>query len=253
MLRLPAPGGNTFSSEPRRPRSEWWLTATEHMFSVLYMRSASDDLTARARIRDAAIHAFAREGFDGASMRVIAKDAGVSAALIVHHFGDKAALRAACDEYVVAVFIDDRHDLIAAPTADRIRAALADVERYGPYVDYLARMLADSSPAADRLFDAIVGLTRQVLDEQREAGLLVEMSDPEMTTLLMVMLGLAPVVMRAQISRALGQDQLSPSGMLRSTLPTLELLTHGIYATPAFLDGARQAIQAQESPDGGEE
>lgn len=217
------------------------------------MRSASEDLTARARIRDAAIRAFARDGFDATSMRTIAADAGVSAALIVHHFGDKNALRAACDEYVVAVFIDDKLDLIEAPTADRIRAALNDVERYGPYVDYLARMLADSSPAADRLFDEIVRLTRQVLDDQRRAGLLVEMSDPEMTVMLMVMLGLAPVMMRAQVARSLGQDQLSPAGMLRSTLPTLELLTHGIYATPAFLEGARQAIASQQPTEGGPE
>ncbi|QMU96864.1 TetR/AcrR family transcriptional regulator [Microbacterium esteraromaticum] len=206
------------------------------------MRSASDDLTARARIREAAIRAFARDGFDATSMRAIAKDAGVSAALIVHHFGDKSSLRAACDDYVLAAFLDDKHELIEAPTADRIRAALNDVERYGPYVDYLGRMLSDSSPAADRLFDEIIEVTRSVLDEQRAAGLLVEMSDPEMTTLLVAMMGLAPVMMRTQIGRVLGQDQLSPAGMLRTTLPTLELLTHGIYSSTAFLDGARQAV-----------
>ncbi|WP_309127278.1 TetR family transcriptional regulator [Microbacterium sp.] len=219
------------------------------------MRSASDDLTARARIRDAAIRAFAEHGFDATSLRTIAADAGVSAALIVHHFGDKNALRAACDDYVVAVFIDDKHELIEAPTADRIRAALNDVERYGPYVDYLGRMLAESSPAADRLFDSIVQLTRDVLEEQRNAGLLVEMSDPEMTVMLMVMLGLAPVMMRTQVSRSLGHDQLSTAGMLRSTLPTLELLTHGIYSSSAFLDGARQAIAStqDESTEGGTE
>src|SRR5690606_5197626 len=48
------------------------LPITEHMFNMLYMRSASNDLTARARIRDAAIRAFARDGFDAASMRIIA-------------------------------------------------------------------------------------------------------------------------------------------------------------------------------------
>ncbi|WP_336644808.1 TetR family transcriptional regulator [Microbacterium sp. USHLN186] len=210
------------------------------------MRSASDDLTARARIRDAAIRAFARDGFDATSLRAIAAAAGVSAALIVHHFGDKNALRAACDDYVVAAFIDDKHELIEAPTTDRIRTALHDLERYGPYIDYLGRMLGDSSPAADRLFDEIVQVTREVLDEQRRAGLLVETSDPEMTTLLMVMLGLAPVMMRTQIGRALGGDQLSRAGMLRMTLPTLELLTHGIYRDSAFLDGAREAMASGE-------
>lgn len=215
------------------------------MFSMLYMRSASDDLTARARIRDAAVAAFARDGYDGASMRTIAKEAGVSAALIVHHFGDKNTLRAECDEYVVSVFIDEQHDLIQAPTRDRIRTALHDLDHFGPYIDYLSRMLVDGSPAADRLFDSMLASTRDVLDEQRAAGMLEPMSDPEMTTLLVTLIGLGPVVMRGQIARALGADQLSPGGLIRTTLPTLELLTHGIYSTTALLDGARAALAAE--------
>lgn len=211
---------------------------------MLYMRSVSDDLTARARIRDAAIAAFGRDGFDSVSLRTIAADAGVSAALIVHHFGDKSALRAICDDYVVSIFTDENHELIDAPTADRIRTALHDIDRYGPYLDYLARMLVDGSPAADRLFDSILVGTRSVLDEQRDAGLLEPMSDPEMTALVVALMGLAPVVMRTQITRALGQDQLSPAGLLRATLPMMELLTHGIYSTTAFLDGARAAMSA---------
>lgn len=220
----------------------------EHVFSVLYMRSVSEDLTARARIRDAAIAAFGRNGFDTVSMRTIADDAGVSAALIVHHFGDKQALRTACDDYVVNVFTDENHELIDAPATDRIRTALNDLERYGPFIDYLGRMLVDGSPAADRLFDGILAGTRTMLDDQREAGLLMPMSDHEMTTLLIVLMGLGPVVMRAQIARALGQDHLSPAGLLRATLPTMELLTHGIYATDAFLEGARAAMDATAAP-----
>lgn len=220
----------------------------EHVFSVLYMRSVSEDLTARARIRDAAIAAFGRNGFDTVSMRTIAADAGVSAALIVHHFGDKQALRTACDDYVVNVFTDENHELIDAPATDRIRTALNDLERYGPFIDYLGRMLVDGSPAADRLFDGILAGTRSMLDDQREAGLLMPMSDHEMTTLLIVLMGLGPVVMRAQIARALGQDHLSPAGLLRATLPTMELLTHGIYATDAFLEGSRAAMDATAAP-----
>lgn len=226
------------------------MTPTEHTFSMLYMRSASDDLTARARIRDTAIAAFARDGYDGASLRRIAQEAGVSPALIVHHFGDKNALRAECDDYVVSVFINEEHDLIVAPTRDRIRTALNDLGRYGPYIDYLARMLADGSAAADRLFDSFLANTRDVLDEQKAAGMLEPMSDPEMTIMLLTLMGLAPVVMRAQIARALGTDQLSTAGLLRTTLPTLELLTHGIYSTTALLDGAREALAAQADAKG---
>ena len=62
------------------------------------MRSA-DDLTAAARIRDAAIEQFGEHGF-GVGLRAIAEAAGVSAALVIHHFGSKEGLRKACDDYV---------------------------------------------------------------------------------------------------------------------------------------------------------
>ncbi|MFS0911186.1 TetR family transcriptional regulator [Microbacterium sp. 179-I 3D2 NHS] len=219
------------------------------------MRSASEDLTARARIRDTAIRAFARDGFDATSLRSIAREAEVSPALIVHHFGDKNTLRAECDAHVVSIFIDDEHVVIEAPTQDRIRAAMHDIARYGPYIDYLGRMLLDGSAAADRLFDALLAGTRAILDDQRDTGMLEPMSDPDMTTLLVTLIGLGPVIMRAQMARVLGSDQLSPAGLRRMTVPTLELLTHGIYSTTSLLDGARAALadEEQELPADGAE
>lgn len=64
------------------------------------MRSASD-LTARARIRDAALARFGTDGIAATSVRAVAADAGVSPALVVHHFGSKEGLRQACDDYVL--------------------------------------------------------------------------------------------------------------------------------------------------------
>ena len=62
---------------------------------------SAEDLTARARIRDAALALFADRGLDGTTIRDIAKAAGVSGGLIRHHFGSKDDLRAACDSYAL--------------------------------------------------------------------------------------------------------------------------------------------------------
>src|ERR1017187_2273073 len=64
---------------------------------------AFEDLTARARIREAALEHFARDGYDRATIRGIANTAGVSPGLLRHHYGSKDALREACDNYVFEI------------------------------------------------------------------------------------------------------------------------------------------------------
>ena len=46
----------------------------------------------RAAMLDAAVCRFARDGYDGASVRDIAADAGVDAALVSRYFGGKEEL-----------------------------------------------------------------------------------------------------------------------------------------------------------------
>ena len=51
------------------------------------MRSAPDDRTARAVIRDEALRLFAERGPDAVSVRQITAATGVSSGLVSHHFG----------------------------------------------------------------------------------------------------------------------------------------------------------------------
>jgi AcrR family transcriptional regulator len=55
-------------------------------------RAADGGSAARDLLVDAARRRFASDGFDRASLRAIAADAGVDASLIRHYFGDKAGL-----------------------------------------------------------------------------------------------------------------------------------------------------------------
>lgn len=69
---------------------------------------------ARGRILAAARHAFASVGFEGASTREIAKQAGVAQSLLLYHFGSKDALwRAVMDD-------------LSADLQARARAAVAE-------------------------------------------------------------------------------------------------------------------------------
>lgn len=64
------------------------------------------DLTAKARIRNAAVALFARKGPQGATLREIAEAAGVTHGLVVHHFRNKDGLRRAVQEYVTTMISD---------------------------------------------------------------------------------------------------------------------------------------------------
>lgn len=217
---------------------------------MLNMRSVSGDadLTARARIRDAAIELFGARGFERTSVRAIAEAAGVSPALVLHHFGDKQGLRAACDAHVAAAFTDDEHGLTGSPSIEAIQAAMGDLDAYGPALDYLAGMLADGDDQADAIFEALLEGTRTMLREQERAGVVRPMDDADGTALLVTVFGLAPLVLRRQMAKALGEPALTPSALARITLPTIDLLTHGLYRDDSLLLATRQALGVEQPP-----
>lgn len=211
------------------------------------MRS-DEDLTTRARIRDAAVRLFGGEGFDATSVRAVAREAEVSPALVLHHFGSKDGLRHACDRYVIDELFDRKHELAHGDVAASIGRWLADIEQFQPMIDYLARMLTSASPAADELFDALLAGTSRMLDEQIAAGVVRAPTDRAVTALYVTAQGLAPLVVRHQLTRTLGVDPLSAEGVRRATIPLLELYTHGLYADDRLLRAARDAVARTGGP-----
>ena len=97
-------------------------------------------MTATARIRDAAIEQFGQHGF-GVGLRSIAEAAGVSAALVIHHFGSKDGLRKACDDFVVEEIRSSKSETIQSSDPATWFTALAEIESYAPLVSYLVRSM----------------------------------------------------------------------------------------------------------------
>lgn len=64
------------------------------------------DLTAKARIRNAAVALFARKGASAATLREIAEAAGVTHGLVVHHFASKEGLLRAVQDHVTTMVTD---------------------------------------------------------------------------------------------------------------------------------------------------
>jgi AcrR family transcriptional regulator len=132
------------------------------------MHTADADLTAKARIRDAALLAFATHGFQ-VPLRQIAKDAGVSVALITHHYGTKEALRRVCDDYVLERYEQIKLMAVADPHA--IEGELADMSGPSVLTVYMVQCFLHPSPATTAFFDRFVDRVRAIMRASYEAGL----------------------------------------------------------------------------------
>lgn len=188
--------------------------------------AAFEDLTARARIRNVALRYFTEYGFDRATIRDIARAAGVSPGLVRHHFGSKDELRRACDAYALQAMrtYADRaltdEGLNDPATAGEARDLL------DPYQRYLARALIDQSEAAAQIFDEMVAVTERYLqriDKQRPDP---PAADLRTRAAVMVAMALGVPAFQAQISRSIGTDILSPEGDRRLVLAALDIQSH---------------------------
>lgn len=193
------------------------------------------DRTARARIRDAAITRFAADGVAGTSVRAIAEEAGVSAPLVIHHFGSKDRLRIACDEHVAAMIREQKHAAMAAgPGLDPV-AALRAYRDGPPYLRYLARTLIDGSPHVAAVVDEMVTDAVEYMAEGERAGLLQPTEDPRGRAAVMTLWSLGALVLHEHAERLLDADLTGdPTRAMAYFLPALEIMGRGIITPEAY-------------------
>jgi AcrR family transcriptional regulator len=211
------------------------------------MRSAPGerDLTARATIRNAALKLFAELGPDAVSVRQIAAAAGVSPALVLHHFGSKAGLRAAVDAHVV----DRLGDLVdgeeASETAREIAtgspASIGEIfARYfppdDPLPDYLRRQLLAADDAGTAMVRTWFEVSRQMFDQMVAAGLARESADPDVRAAFMLGADLALLLLRRPLTEALGFDPLSPDGVVRWAAEVTDITRYGVFPPEGVAD-----------------
>ncbi len=209
---------------------------------------SAEDLTARARIRDAALALFAERGMDGATIRDIAKAAGVSGGLVRHHFGSKDDLRAACDSYALDRLMQIKEQAVL----DGQLANASFMSAAHPTVlllyRYLARSLVDGSPAAAAMFDEMVELGETWLTTHNPG----QMADPRGYSAVLVAMQTGMLMMHGQLSRWLGADIFTAEGHLRLTEAMIDFFSQPLLS-PELAEQARTAVrhlQAQQPAAG---
>ncbi|BBX62894.1 TetR family transcriptional regulator [Mycobacterium saskatchewanense] len=198
------------------------------------MRSA--DLTAAARIRDAAIAQFGEQGF-GVGLRAIAEAAGVSAALVIHHFGSKEGLRKACDDYIAEEIRDTKSEALKSNDPATWFAQLAEIESYAPMMAYLVRSMQSGGELANLLWRRMIDNVEGYLDEGVRAGTIKPSRDPHARArylgitggggfLLYLQMHATPTDIRA-VLRDYARDMV---------LPALEVYTEGLMVDRTMYD-----------------
>jgi AcrR family transcriptional regulator len=205
------------------------------------MRSVPDDRTAKATIRDEALRLFAAHGPDAVSVRQIAGAAGVSPALVVHHFGTKDGLLAAVDQHVIGLF-----DTLLGEMTGEHAPSLTDPQAAGSLAEAVARQLPPDSPVpaylrrlllsggdtGRALFRRLYEVGRAALDAMAAAGMATPGLDPDVRAAFLTANDLAVFLLHDHLADIIGVDPLSTEGMARWAREVLTVYAAGLLTPP---------------------
>jgi AcrR family transcriptional regulator len=197
-----------------------------------------DDLTTRARIRDAAVLRFGRDGF-GTPLRTIAADAGVSAGLVIHHFGTKVKLREACDARILDDIKRAKRENLTTDTSGRFLEYLSTTDQYAPIFAYVVRSLQHGGPLAKAFVDHMIEDAVEYVSGGVAAGVIVPSRNERARARYLVLSSLGAGLLSITLDPP--ENPADLAAMMRhhfdaTTLPSLEVFTEGLLTTRRMLD-----------------
>lgn len=205
------------------------------------MCSASrGDLTARARIRDAAIECFGQQGF-GVSVRAIAEHAGVSAGLVIHHFGSKEKLREACDDHVIQLIRETKTETLTSHDSQTFLHQIAEVEEYAGILAYLVRALQTGGKLLQVLYERTLTDAEEYLAKGVEEGVIRPSRDPAKRARWLAGAGLGSILLLITLQEREPGEDIDFRRIMREwseemILPALETYTEGLLTERTMLD-----------------
>ncbi|MDT0331275.1 TetR/AcrR family transcriptional regulator [Nocardiopsis lambiniae] len=210
----------------------------------------STDLTARARIRDAAVVCFGDHGFK-VTVRTIAEKAEVSPGLVIHHFGSKAGLRKACDDHVFAIIHEAKMESVTSPDPMRSFRHLSHLEDFAPLMAYIIRSLQEGGPLGLSLHERMVRDVEEYLAAGEEAGNIRPSRDPRKRARFLANMISGSLLMA--LAERPGEERVDFSRFLQEwteeyMLPALELYCEGLFTDRKMLDA--YLMYVSDPPEG---
>lgn len=203
------------------------------------MRVSDRDLTAEARIRNAALEGFARDGVNATSIRDVARSANVSPGLVQHHFKTKADLERAVNEYVIQIATEAYEgfeEATAGASTEELLAAMGDFitaffRDHRDALLYVIRSAALGEEAGLGVFDAFLAIVSAQVERLAHDGTLREDVDRLWTSLHVVIFNLGTVMLEPAIDRHLSAPMRDSAQLERWNEASTRLISRGVVRT----------------------
>jgi AcrR family transcriptional regulator len=174
---------------------------------------------------------------------VIAAAAGVSPALVIHHFGSKEGLREACDERMWQILLETKASVLMGDQRAGLLGELARMDEYGPMAGYIVRSLRAGGESARRFIESYIQPSADFLAALVDRGLARPSANPEAMAKFVVMqamgLYLAYSILHPE---ATGGSDIVHGLMGDIGVPMLEIYTHGLLTDSTLLDAYTAAV-----------
>ena len=185
--------------------------------------------TTRDQLLSIATEMFAENGFAGTSLRSIAKQAEVSPALLVHHFGTKDALVKEAISKTLGDWVADEKAAMLDDESHQVENWQSLAAKGATSLNFFKQALLAGGEYSQRLFNAAFLESEALLDEMQELGRLKDISDKQTIALMMTISGLGSVLFMSQIEHTLGGPISSDHVSSRLVNANHEMMQDGVF------------------------
>jgi len=185
--------------------------------------------TTREQLLTIAVEMFAANGFAQTSLRAIAKQAGVSPALLVHHFGTKDALIKEAIAITLGHWVADEKAAMLDDESNQLSHWQAVMAKGATPLRFFRQVLLAGGEYSQRLFAAAVGESESLLEQMKSAGRLRDVKDPKTTALMLTLSGLGSVLFMDHIEKILGGSIASEPVAKKLMNANNQMLQEGIF------------------------
>ena len=185
--------------------------------------------TTREQLLTIAVEMFAASGFAQTSLRAIAKQAGVSPALLVHHFGTKDALIKEAIAITLGHWVADEKAAMLDDESNQLSHWQAVMAKGATPLNFFRQVLLAGGEYSQRLFAAAVSESESLLEQMKSAGRLRDVKDPKTTALMLTLSGLGSVLFMDHIEKILGGSIASEPVAKKLMNANNQMLQEGIF------------------------